>query len=100
MRSLLRSRPADIDVRFDVPEDAGSGDADISSPTLRKCPRLLWRKALASDAMFELSESTPGVYLHHRSELGEFFVTGDTVSTGFRKRLERSGLVDDLPPGL
>lgn len=33
--------------------------------------------------MLTLSESTPEVYLHHRSELGEFFLSSDSVVQTF-----------------
>jgi hypothetical protein len=39
----------------------------------------LWSKPLPSGAPFELDDMTPGVYLHHHSFLGEFFLGSDSV---------------------
>jgi len=61
-----------IDVAFDFRTDAGGKDPDSHSPTLRRYHQLLWSKPLPSGAPFDLSVSTPRVYLHHRSSLGEF----------------------------
>lgn len=99
MRSLLRPPASDVDTRFKVFTDAGGRDPDTASPTLRRYHRLLWSKALPSGERFELTESTPGVYLHHRSELGEFVFTGDTVTTGLWRRTSRTGLLAQLPFG-
>ena len=60
-----------IDIAFDFRSDAKGRDPDSHSPTLRSYHRLLWSKPLPSGASFDLSDTTPGVYLHHRSGLGE-----------------------------
>ena len=72
-----------IDVSFDFRTDAGGKDPDAHSPTLRLYHRLLWSRRLPSGAAFELSDATRGVYLHHRSELGEFFLSSDSVIPTF-----------------
>ena len=73
-----------IDVTFnfwtDTPEDQ---DPDARSPTLRRYHELLWSKPLPSGANFELSATTPGAYLHHRSDLGEFVLTSDTANSSY-----------------
>jgi hypothetical protein len=61
-----------IDTSFDFRSDTPPGkDPDSHSPTLRGYHRLLWSKALPGGRRFDLV-TTPGVYLHHQSELGEF----------------------------
>ena len=60
-----------IDTTFDFRSDAGGHDPDSRSPTLRRYHRLLWSKPLPNGELFDLDEATPGVYLHHRSPLGE-----------------------------
>jgi Family of unknown function (DUF6994) len=69
-----------IDVEFDFRSDTPPGaDPDSHSPTLRRYHQLLWSKPLPNGAPFELDVVTPWVYLHHRSELGEFWLTSDAV---------------------
>jgi hypothetical protein len=83
-RSDVSSRV--IDVSFDFQSDANGGDPDSTSPTLRRYHQLLWSKPLPSGALFDLSVTTPGVYLHHCSSLGEFRLTSDAVIATFRKK--------------
>jgi hypothetical protein len=75
-----------IDIDFDFRTDTPEGkDPDACSPTLRRYHRLLWSKPLPNGVVFELDDTTPGEYLHHRSdELGEFFLTSDAVIPTFR----------------
>ena len=75
-----------IDVGFDFREDTPPGkDPDTWSPTLRRYHRLLWGKPLPDGTEFELDDTTPGVYLHHRSdEHGEFFLASDAVVASYR----------------
>ena len=74
-----------IDIAFDVRTDAGGKDPDSHSPTLRRYHRLLWSKPLPSGASFDLSDTTRGVYLHHSSTLGEFFLSSDSVIPTFTR---------------
>ena len=75
-----------IDVGFDFREDTPPGkDPDTWSPTLRRYHRRLWTKPLPDGTEFELDDTTPGVYLHHRSdEHGEFFLASDAVVASYR----------------
>jgi hypothetical protein len=75
-----------IDTSFDFRSDTPPGrDPDTRSPTLRKYHQLLWSKPLPSGALFVLDDTTPGKYLHHLSELGEFFLTSDAVVPTFTR---------------
>jgi hypothetical protein len=65
-----RQQP-EIDTTFDFRTDAGGGDPDRYSPTLRRYHRLLWSKPLPGGEPFDLSDTTDGVYLHHHSHLGD-----------------------------
>lgn len=68
-----------IDISFDFRSDTPPGlDPDSFSPTLRRYHQLLWSKPLPSGALFELDVAVPP-YLHHLSELGEFWLTSDAV---------------------
>ena len=74
-----------IDTSFDFRTDAPGKDPDAYSPTLRQYHRLLWSKSLPSGHPFDLSDTRPGTYLHHQSELGEFVLSSDSVIPTFTR---------------
>ena len=74
-----------IDTSFDFRTDASRGDPDTHSPTLRLYHKFLWSKALPSGRLFDLDDTVRGVYLHHSSELGEFFLCSDSVIPTFTR---------------
>jgi hypothetical protein len=87
-----------IDTEFDFRTDARGKDPDSHSPTLRRYHRLLWSKPLPSGAPFDLSDTTPRVYLHHRStRLGEFFLSSDSVMQTFTRWLSLRPITEQLP---
>lgn len=80
--------PNQIDVAFDFRSDTPGypkSDPDALSPTLRRYHRLLWSKPLPNGVVFELVDTTPGVYLHHNSHVGQFWLASDAVIPTFRK---------------
>lgn len=88
----------DIDVTFDFRSDTPSGgDPDALSPTLRRYHRLLWSKPLPGGTPLVLSDATPGVYLHHRSELGEFLLSSDSVIPSFHRERRLAKIIDGVP---
>ena len=90
-----------IDTTFDFRSDSPPGkDPDKFSPTLRKYHKLLWSKPLPSGVVFELVDTTPGVYLHHRSQLGEFWLASDAVIPTFRKEARLSHVIEQIPEEL
>jgi hypothetical protein len=73
-----------IDIAFDFRSDTPlGGDPDTFSPTLSRYHQLLWSKALPCGELFELDVTGPPYYLHHRSELGEFWLSSDAVVPSF-----------------
>jgi hypothetical protein len=91
-----------IDVTFDFRSDTpGYGrprvDPDASSPTLRRYHQLLWSKPLPSGTPFTLEVTTPGVYLHHLSERGEFWLSSDAVIPFWSRWGKMSHLIDQIP---
>lgn len=75
-----------IDTSFDFRTDVGGKDPDSPSTTLCLYHKLLWSKVLPSGALFALEASTRRPYfLHHRSELGEFSLTSDSITHTYRK---------------
>ena len=47
--------------------------------------------------LFELDDATRGVYLHHRSALGEFFLSSDAVIPTFTREPRMRGIIDQIP---
>jgi len=86
-----------IDTGFDLRTDAFGKDPDVYSATLRRYHKLLWSKPLPSGAVFSLDDGTPGVYLHHRSALGEFSLSSDTVIPTFTLWPALKHITDQLP---
>ena len=75
-----------IDTSFDFRTDAAGKDPDSHSITLCQYHKLLWSKALPSGVLFGLEASARRPYfLHHRSELGEFSLTSDSITHTYRK---------------
>ena len=92
---------APIDIAFDFRTDTPQGkDPDVSSPTLRRYHKSLWSKPLPSGVVFELADTTPRAYLHHRSLLGEFWLAGDTVTSTFSKQARISHIIEQIPEEL
>lgn len=84
-----------IDINFDHRSDAGGKDPDSDSPTLRRHHQILWSKPLPSGRVFALSQES-GSYLTHRSELGEFTVSSDTIVNSLRARKASSELIAQI----
>lgn len=75
-----------IDTTFDFRSDTPgypTADPDSKSPTLRRYHQLLWSKPLPGGALFDLDDQTSRAYLHHRSDLGEFWLGSDAVMQTF-----------------
>lgn len=89
-----------IDVTFNVEIDAGGGDPDRTSPTLRRYHQLLWSKPLPDGTEFTLDATTSHSYLHHASVVGEFFMSSDSIVHSYRRAYtNRIGAVmEDVPP--
>lgn len=85
-----------IDTTFNVYSDAQGGDPDCTSPTLRLYHKLLWNKPLPNGNFFELSDKR-GVYLHHKSELGEFILGSDAITHSYRNQTKKHWLTKQIP---
>jgi hypothetical protein len=87
-----------IDITFDFRSDTPPGrDPDASSPTLRRYHQLLWSKRLPNGALFELDVTTPRTYLHHRSEIGEFWLSSDSAIPSFSKHSRMAHIIEKIP---
>jgi hypothetical protein len=86
-----------VDITFDFRSDTPPGkDPDALSPTLRRYHKLIWSKPLPSGVVLDLVDTTPGVYLHHRSHLGEFWLASDAVIPTFRKEARLSHVIEQI----
>jgi hypothetical protein len=86
-----------IDIAFDFRTDAGGKDPDAFSPTLRRYHKHLWSKTLPGGQRFLLDDATPGAYLHHRSDLGEFFLSSDSVIQSFTRWVSMKPVTEKFP---
>ena len=82
---------------FDVRSDANGKDPDTHSPTLRRYHKALWSKPLPSGRAFDLDTTTRGACLHHRSELGEFWLSSDSVIPTFSRWIALKPVLERLP---
>lgn len=87
----------DIDSNFDVSSDAGGKDPDSSSATLRRYHQILWSKPLPNGSNFRLDTKTPGVYLHHKSDLGEFELSSDSIVHPYDYWIRTEELIKQVP---
>ena len=72
-----------IDINFNVYSDTPKGkDPDSYSPTLRNYHKNLWSKKLPNGSLFQLNETIP-MRLHHKSELGEFVLSSDSIANTY-----------------
>ena len=86
-----------IDTNFDVYSDTPKGrDPDSYSATLRKYHQILWSKPLPNGVMFDLEDNTPRL-LQHKSELGEFLLSSDSIGHTYSKIKSMSPIVDQIP---
>lgn len=85
-----------VDTEFNVHSDAGGGDPDITSQTLRLYHKTLWSKPLPNRQVFELTTKKSGAYLYHKSELGEFFLGSDTITHSYRHHKRKEWLTNQI----
>lgn len=78
-----------IDTSLDVRADAGGMDPDSNSQTLRRYHQRLWGKSLPSGAEFTLDRD-----LHHKSALGEFWLSSDSIVHTYSEWTRPAGLVE------
>ena len=87
-----------IDTNFDFYSDTPAGkDPDTFSPTLRRYHKLLWSKPLPNGFDFNLTDTTTKVYLNHKSELGEFFLSSDAIGHTYSRHKRMSDIVNQIP---
>ena len=86
-----------IDINFDFRSNTPPGkDPDSFSPTLRTFHKQLWSKPLPSGALFHLDDTKRDIYLHHKSELGEFFLSSDTATHTFSRWASMAHIINQV----
>ena len=87
-----------IDITFDVYSDTPIGkDPDSSSKTLREYHKILWSKELPNGISFELDTNTKQL-LHHKSSLGEFYLSTDSICNTYSKAKNMQDIVKNISP--
>lgn len=86
-----------IDITFDFRSDANGGDPDSTSPTLRRYHEILWSKPLPDGRAFDLVSRSGKGYLYHKSQLGEFVLTSDSVLPTFSRHKRYSHIISQIP---
>ncbi len=86
-----------IDINFNFYSDAGGGDPDITSPTLRKYHKILWSKPLPNGSIFDLSQDQKNAYLYHNSDLGEFILGSDAITHSYKNQKRKNWIIKQIP---
>lgn len=74
-----------IDTSFDFRKDSGGLDPDRYSTTLKNYHKVLWSKPLPSGQLFLLDNHRSDSYLYHKSSVGEYFLSSDSIIATFTK---------------
>ncbi|MEZ5925403.1 MAG: hypothetical protein R3D57_13565 [Hyphomicrobiaceae bacterium] len=93
----MRLNMPGIDVTYDFRRDACRKDPDRYSPTLRRYHRHLWSKPLPCRTLFTLSDVEPGAYLYHRSTLGNFSLSSDSIVPTYTRWKKLKHIVSAYP---
>jgi hypothetical protein len=87
-----------IDITFDTRSDSGGKDPDRASKTLKNYHHILWEKELPSGNLFSLEADIKNSYLVHKSELGEFNLTSDTIIHTYSRWKRTQNLIRNISP--
>ncbi len=85
-----------IDTNFNVYSDARGRDPDSTSPRLRQYHKTLWSKPLPNGKTFQLFDNKAGVYLHHKSEIGEFYLGSDAITHSYKNHKRKYWLTKQI----
>lgn len=88
----------DLDITFNFYSDTPFGkDPDSYSPTLRKYHQILWSKKLPNGHNLCLTNNKPKI-LHHKSALGEFFLSSDSIAHTYCKHKSLIHITKNISP--
>jgi hypothetical protein len=57
---------------------------------------MLWSKYLPDGEYFELKDNISGIYLYHKSGLGEFFLGSDSITHSYRNHKRKAWLIQQI----
>ncbi len=86
-----------VDINFDVRTDANRKDPDSSSKTLKRYHQLLWSKNLPNGELFNLDCAKGKAYLYHKSKLGEYFLSSDSIIHTYSKWKRIHHIIEQMP---
>jgi hypothetical protein len=86
-----------IDITYDVRNDSDGRDPDSASRTLRHYHKLLWSKCLPNGKSFNLEEIKNKPYLYHKSELGEYYLSSDSVVHTYFRWKQMQHIIEEIP---
>jgi hypothetical protein len=86
-----------IDVTFDFNSDAGGGDPDSQSPTLKKYHQLLWSKTLPCGEVIDLQTSVKGSYLHFTSATVDISLSSDSIGQSYKNVAKMKSIIEEVP---
>lgn len=88
-----------IDIEFHIETDTPPGkDPDTYSPTVARYHVALWSKALPNGVLFDLeAPNRPPFYLHHHSNLGEFWLSSDQAVHTYTRWGVMQAIIEQLP---
>lgn len=82
-----------IDITFKTYSDAGGGDPDATSKTLKAYHKFLWSKELPRGRILDLRDDLPNSYLYHESEHGVFYLGSDAITHSYRNQKSKQDLI-------
>ncbi len=95
MKKIIPKIDINFDFRSDTPPEK---DPDTYSPTLRTYHKFLWSKSLPTGIVLNLDNITRRAYLHYcHSDLGEFFLSSDTMNSSFGRIRHISNIRNQIP---
>ena len=86
-----------IDITFDVRTDSNGKDPDSHSKILRNYHKFLWSKKLPNGKNFILTDEMDGIYLFHKSDLGEYRLTSDAFIHTYSTWKRTKELIEKIP---
>lgn len=86
-----------IDIKYDVRKDSDGLDPDKYSNTLKFYHKKLWSKLLPNGDYFDLNDNIKDIYLHHKSDLGEYFLSSDSIIHSYSKWSRMKNIIEEIP---
>ncbi|MCL2805887.1 MAG: hypothetical protein FWD26_08120 [Treponema sp.] len=87
----------EIDITYDMRKDSNGNDPDGFSKTLKMYNKYLWSKKLPNEKEFNLTDNVEGVYLYHKSELGEYHLSSDAFIQTYSTWQRTEDLIKQIP---